>query len=455
MESAFLLLISKAVSLGRQGILSLLHAGLTEKDFEPDLDSKEFFLYISKYVKEYSDAPSPDTLLGELGIQLPEAPIEPLAFWVSKVKELILHLTMESKLSIVTTLMDEGRTFEAWEALENSATSLRSLRKEKTKGPVSIFGAEGPLGDVKKRYLRLKAGERGVPVPWPTWDEAMRGLWPEEFVLLVARTGVGKTWALLCWAIHAWRLGHNVLFVTTELSHETIAFRTLALKFGMDYSKMRTGKLPSLHEAKFLMALDNPYEPKPSVFDTDGNRIPTPMTSDFWLVGGDHTGSIGALDAVVEELKPDLLLVDGMYLFKAPGVGRTEKMATLFNDFKILLIRHKIPGIVTHQMNRDGAKKKSLGGGMRLEHISLSDNAGWVSDYVFALTQTKEQNSDGEMTLIPLKHREVVISKLLVNWKFDVMDFTEAADNGPRPERPKYYSPSAGYKQKPDKNIPF
>ena len=321
---------------------------------------------------------------------------------------------MERETQAMASLLEQGDTDVAYRLWSDQISEFRALREHKEAGAVAVLSKENRQRQ-KEKYLAMQAGARGVPLPWPSLDNRMRGLWPEELMMLVARTGVGKTWALLVCAIHAWRKGKRVLFVTTELSQETITSRATAVYQKLDYSAFRRGRMAKYQELSFLDWSDT---------------APESDVTGFYMVGGDFKFNMIALEAAIEDVEPDLLLVDGIYLFEGKGRDRSSRAADNFNQVKMLLKRRKIPGIISTQLNREATKPKDKGGGPKLEHISLSDAGGWNADYAFALTQTKEQKSNKEATILKLKGREVELrDSFTTNWNFEEMDFTESTQS--------------------------
>ena len=414
MSDPFLLTVAKAVDIGRHGIASLIKQGFTVDDFAANADAAVTFKYLLDYHAHYTDSPTPATIKGEIDVDLPAAPPEPLSFWRDKVREIRLHKELIQASHHFESLLDLGQTEDAFKFLGEAHVQLRALQQHKEAGVIPVFARE-LRQRVKQRYELMRSGVYGVPCPWPSLNKRMTGMWPEELCLLVARTGVGKTWALLVWAIHAWRKGHRVLFVTTELSQETITTRSAALDLNLEYDRFRRGRLTKFDHQSFVEWADAP--------DTD-------MPDGFYQIGGDFKFDIATLEAAIDEVKPDILLIDGVYLFEGQGRNRSERAADNFNQVKMLLKRKHIPGVVSTQLNRQAAKPKKKGGGAQVHHISLSDAGGWNADYILALEQTQDQKAQGEMTIKPLKGREVPLPEILSNWRFDNMDFTEVKKAG-------------------------
>jgi replicative DNA helicase len=264
---------------------------------------------------------------------------------------------------------------------------------------------------VRAKYLAIKNGATGVPFPWSKLNIETLGMWPEDLILFVARTSVGKTWALILTGLHAWEKGYKVLFVTTEMRVLAVQQRLMAMKLKLPYEMFRKGMLHPNDEKALEEAIE----------ELEGKE-------GFDIIGGDFDFRLESVDAAIEDSDPALTLVDGAYLLEAPGRNRTEKAAYVFNALKRSAKRHQIPIVVTTQFNRSA--KKSKADSNALENIGLTDVAGWNADMAFALYQTKDQKQGKKLGVKPMKTREAVIRKFEVNWDLDLMNFTDIAGGG-------------------------
>ena len=91
-----------------------------------------------------------------------------------------------------------------------------------------------PSVDIIKSNNRMKvfADKSSNPDKWfiPTGFEQLDeiiGGWQmgEDFIVLVARTGQGKSWLLVKSMEHAWQIGKNVGYVSPEMSADKIGYR--------------------------------------------------------------------------------------------------------------------------------------------------------------------------------------------------------------------------------------
>lgn len=109
-------------------------------------------------------------------------------------------------------LLEEGTTREAY-ALAQSFSS-------------KVVKGDTPRG-IQLLDVSLYEEKESDGVPLPSWGDAMgeRALGRSNFMLLAARTGVGKSWLLLMAAMDAIQAGWDVVFYSLEMSAEEQAKR--------------------------------------------------------------------------------------------------------------------------------------------------------------------------------------------------------------------------------------
>lgn len=356
------------------------------------------------YLKRYQMVPDAMIVEGKTNIKLPDPPQgQPPEFWTDEVLNRRLHGAIGDKLLAITKPF-KARDPQA--ALLEMETGLRELRKlgigsSKTERLTAL----GP--DFLEYYNKLKAGYRGILTPWPSVNEATLGFWPEDFVLYVARLGVGKTWALIIIANYVWSIQkRRVLFVTTEMGKEKIFQRWAAVNRRYPYNDLRRAQLSAFAEQKMIDWIDE-------VQKEEG----------LYVIGGDFDFRIESLEAAIEECEPDVVFVDGAYLLKVKGEGRVERAANGFDELKRTAKRNHIPLVASTQFNREvkGNKLASVGP----EKIALSDAAGWNADLIYGLVRTEDMKKDKRMVQLPLKFREGEGEEIETHWDFDTMNFDE------------------------------
>jgi len=382
------------------------------------------YKFVREYVRDYKAIPDPGMVHGKTNVKLPDPPPAPPLFFIDEILNRQLHGELGKYLKEIIGHYEARDPKQAYQAYEEG---LRELRKLDT-GQAKTIALPSLAPEFLDYYDRLKAGETGILTPWPTINEATLGFWPEDFVLFVARLGVGKTWTLVLLANYAWHVcKKKVLFATTEMSRIKILQRWVAVHYRLAYNDLRRGRLDAFAEKKMRDGLE-------AIQDAEGLDI----------IGGDFDFRIESLEAAIEYAEPDILFVDGAYLLRTSGDGRFEKAANSFDELKRVAKRNGIPVVSSTQFNRQVKQDKV--NSASVEKIAMSDAAGWNADLIYALLQSEDMKKDRRMLFKPMKFREGSGEEVETWWDFEVMNFDELpkGPSGPGPAIPSGTSGGGG-----------
>lgn len=376
-------------------------------------EGRQAFEFIVDYLQKYGQLPTPDFVLGKTGVSLDDT-ADPVLALINEVNNRHLHMKIQAGLKEVIEKQEARNPGEAYLTLEKLLADLRS--EQIGSANVESIWKLGP--DIKAYYERIKSGERGIQTMWPTINDATLGFWPEDLVLFVARVGIGKTWTAVHLAHHAWstpmpKTGKQcrVLFITTEVSRMRIGMRFLAARLKLPYGDFTHGRLSTFKEFDVFKAIEDLY-------NQEG----------LYIIGGDFDFQVESVASAIETAKPDLVVLDGVYLLRVAGANRTERMANAFDEVKRMAKRKRVPIIITTQFNRE--VKKDIAKTVQVESIALSDVGAWNADLIFGLIQTDDMRAQRQMMFKPLKIREGEGKEITVNWDFENMDFSELNQNG-------------------------
>lgn len=211
-----------------------------------------------------------------------------------------------------------------------------------------------------------------IPTGFEELDEITGG-WQrgEEFAVLFARTGQGKSWILIKTLEHAWRIGKRVGLIEPEMSAIKTGYRFDTLSGNISNSALTRGDDAPDYE-KYIEQLSK-------------NEIPFFVASpkDFR-----RNITVSKLRAFIESNKLDILGVDGISYLKDErkqrGDNRTTGLTNISEDLMDLSIELKIPIIVVCQSNREGAKDDDA---PDLENIRDSDGIAYNASTVIAARQ--------------------------------------------------------------------
>ncbi len=411
-------LVAAILAGGKMAYEKALSRGITERRLEGE--GALAFHFLHNYVQKYEGSwPSDDMIFGWTQVLL-EPPDNSLDFFIDSVHKRNLQNRIVFGLRETNAFLEKIEPERAFAHLLKLVSDLTAERAD-TLAVESLFKI-GP--EVLQYYEDIKAGKRGIQTPWDGVNDCTFGFWPEDLCIFVARLGIGKTWSAVLIAHHAWAVQNKrVLFITTEVSRMRIYMRFVAVQERLPYTELTHGRLAmgkGASEERFRKA----------VVDLQNRE-------GFYIVGGDFDFQLDSVLSAIEMAKPDLLVIDGVYLLRVQGATRTERMANIFDEMKRIAKRKKVPTVITTQLNREAKKDAEKGKLKQLsaDNIAMSDVGGWNADLIFGLTQSPEQHEDHMMNMQALKVREGRGRNFICNWNFERMDFTQT--DGPPVKGPK------------------
>ena len=292
-------------------------------------------------------------------------------------------------------------------------------RFEKTRDEAESFGSGGPVGAqtiglevVDRIEWQLTASEpEAVQVGLESFDRDIGGLFKSELIILAARPSVGKTAIALQVADHVAEMG-PVLFVSLEMSEETLVKRLLCQRAGIDGSRLRRGGATKYDIKRLRAACSN---------------RPLSILHDTGLTFGD-------IRRTARRMKRgaglSLLVVDYLSLVKTPSNNRTprhEQVATMSREFQKLSRELEIPVMVLAQLNREA--DKSNDSRPRLSHLRESGAIEQDADIVLLLHRpelySNDQDDRGKAELIVAKNRNGETGNFDLDFKAETITFGE------------------------------
>jgi len=214
-------------------------------------------------------------------------------------------------------------------------------------------------------YDRIARGERVCVATWP-WAPIQAktlGIRDSDYIIFYGRPKSMKSW-VLCYLI-AWYIGCGlrVLIYTKEMPPDEVFERIGCILAGVDYEHFTIGTLTPEEGIRIRLVNDVLQQQRE-------NR------SIICLSGQDARGrdTVMWLEAKVEKYGPHLVAVDGLYLM-TPAIAlkqRHERIASISQDFRQMILRRRVPGIATVQANRKAAENEDS----NTEEVAFSDSLG-------------------------------------------------------------------------------
>lgn len=355
-------ILSRVLKEKNASILTL--NGITEDYF---ITYAEEYSYIMNHLHNYGNVPDKETFLSKFPNFAIVDVTESDAYLIETFNEEHLYsLTVPVINKLAEIIQTDSRA-----AVEYLQSQLPMLTVNNVViGKDIISAATERLDEWKER--RENKDKFCIPTGFKELDEITGG-WQrgEEFAVIFARTGQGKSWVLIKTLEHAWKLGMRVGLVEPEMSATKTGYRFDTLSANMSNTSLTRGDdIPEYEKyIEDLVKKDVPF------------FVTTPK--DFR-----RNITVSKLKSFIESNKLDILGIDGISYLKDErkqnGDNRTTALTNISEDLMDLSIELKIPIIVVCQSNREGAKEDDA---PDLENIRDSDGIAYNSSTVIAARQ--------------------------------------------------------------------
>ncbi len=270
-----------------------------------------------------------------------------------------------------------------------------------------------------QRFQEYRARERGenigIQTPYETWNEITLGLQPEDFILITARPNVGKTFFILWNAIHvAYKEMQRALFFTKEMSIAAMGRRHDAMYFGLPWREFRKGMMTPQDKGRYKAGLKDLRRKKKR--DEVGELI---MVSDAKM-------TTATIDAKIEQLKPDAVFIDGLYLVQdeAHTSDKYVRVANVSQEIKAVAQSHSVPIVGTSQIHRVQGNLEKSWQALTLADLAFTDALAQDTDVVWCLIRTMLMKENKQLFAKNLKIREDEARDFGVSWDLGTMQDT-------------------------------
>lgn len=332
---------------------------------------------------------------------------ENLKYWCGELRKKVRHNHIADSVEKAAERLQDYDSDEAYTIMKRTISYIESEVTE-----TSDVDITKDTESRKEAYLKKKQnkGMQGLPTGFNKLDYITKGLKNETLTTIIANTGIGKTWLEIIIGAYLQLHNYRVLQGVTEMSEDIMRDRYEAVLFSMcygedfNYNAFKSGALSLKTEKLYFEFLENDLP----------NFEPLYITT--------ATGVMG-LSADIDKYDPDVIFIDSAYLMEDDQGAKDDwlRVAHITRDLKKLAKRCKKPIIINTQADKNTSKKT----GPEIDSIMYTQAIGQDSDDVWALFRDEIMRNDNEMALKILKQREGNLGRIMLNWNFDVMDFSE------------------------------
>jgi KaiC/GvpD/RAD55 family RecA-like ATPase len=239
----------------------------------------------------------------------------------------------------------------------------------------------------------------GLPTGFKKIDEATAGLQGGQLITIIAPPKTGKSQIALRIAANVHAAGKVPLFQSFEMNNHEQALRFNAMCAHISTANLRQGKLKADEEDRLLAHLD---------------AMQTAQS--FHFVDAVNGLTIDSLVAKADQLVPDILIVDGVYLMLDQVTGEANTPQALTNitrGLKRVAQKFDIPVIITTQT----LLWKMKGGKVSADSIGYSSSFFQDSDVILGLDPI--ETDDELRTLRVVQSRNSAPESTTITWKWD------------------------------------
>lgn len=357
-----------------------INAGMLTDDYQ------KAWTWVVKIKRQHGNPPSLQVLQQKFpDLDLSPARSRDVPLLVSEIKQRKKLIDFHEALEEASSLASHGvDNLDA--AMASLQTKLNGFHLNNGEASlVDLFSRQAKRRLIKDLKARRGGKMIGIPTGLKRFDYITGGLVKRKMIVVMARTGVGKSWMNLLFVASAIMNGQKVVLYPLEMTLEETALRLYTIfsqkMFGPSKAlknlDLTMGRFSPKKVVQLLNALEDRYEGQ--LFVADIASLADPYTPE-------------RIEADMELYKPDLYWIDYLTLMKAPngrsGAEDYTSIKSLSNAVKGIAQRQGCVGGCSVQVNREAMKIRSFL--PRIEHISFGDSIGHDADQIVSLGRQNE-----------------------------------------------------------------
>jgi len=386
-------LVSKVIR--DRDIIPALQRGVNESWFLDD-DNRKAWSFVRKHYGEYSEVPTAVTVKDHYP-----------NYKVLDVQDNIEYL-LDTMVDFRRRLLTRQGLEIAVEQLQDNNHDAALLAMEAT---ITKVNEQGILGtheidltkNTEQRYKDYQALQNeeflGIPTGFSKIDEATAGLQGGQLITIIAPPKTGKSQIALKMALNVHSQGFIPMFQSFEMNNHEQQQRHDAMRANISHGRLRRGKLLPAEEDRYIDVL-NKMETEPS----------------FHLIDAVNGITVSSLAAKIEQTKPDIVFVDGVYLMLDEVSGEMNTPQAITNvtrSLKRLAQRINKPIIITTQT----LLWKMRAGKVTADSIGYSSSFFQDSDVILGLEPVEE---DEDIRLLKIvASRNCGPSETALTWRWE------------------------------------
>lgn len=255
----------------------------------------------------------------------------------------------------------------------------------------------------------------GIPTGFKFIDDVTGGLQPEQFIVLIGPDKSGKSSIAMRMAISANDFGAKVMLESFEMSNREQEARHDAIRGGFNPNQLLWGQATGPEKQRLEKALRRAENNSP-----------------FLLVHDMGSRSLSGMIAKAQQNKPDLLIIDGVYLMDAEmpdfeaGSTSTVPLSKISRACKYLAQELKIPIFVTTQALRGNWSVKQ---GLTSRAVGYTSAFSQDCDVMLGIEPADDDNI-AKLRVVSGRHVGKHMAYITFDWDTGTIEERENWDGG-------------------------
>lgn len=407
-------LVSKVIE--DRSIIPVIERGIRD-DWIVDDDLRRVWKFVREHYAEYREVPSVVAVVDNFPNFRCLKVEDNLDYLIDKMVEFRRRTLTRNGLELVIEKIEKN---DHESALNEMSKTITVVNNQGVIGTTHIDLTKDP----ELRFNEYESVQNhellGVPTGFEKIDEATAGFQGGQLITVIAPPKTGKSQIALKMAINVHQSGKTPMFQSFEMSNREQSQRHDAMRAHVSSARLRRGKLNATEEERYQDLLETMKDEHP-----------------FHLVDAVNGLTIDSLIAKAEQLNPDILFVDGVYLMLDQVTGESNTPQALTNitrGLKRVAQRLDIPIVITTQT----LLWKMRGGKVTADSIGYSSSFFQDSDVILGLEPIED---DEEIRLLKIvQSRNCPPSETTITWKWDTGCFHDEIED----ENCKFCTPWGG-----------
>lgn len=400
-------LISRAVR--ERNITPLLEAGVQAGWFV-NPECKAVWKWLVEHWSTYGEVATPTSVKDEF----PNFPLlkvdDTLDYLLDRFIAYRRYVKVEDAIQSAAEMLSTTNDHEA--ALTVIQKRIEEIHQEGIPGTSDLHLDRDPLKRFEEyEEMENSSGMLGLPTGFLKIDEATAGLQGGQLITVIAPPKTGKSQILLQTGINIHEAGHNVLFQSFEMSNSEQQTRHDSMRAKIPHNDLRRRILSGPDKRAYKTMLLHMES----------------MTNPFTLTDALHGITVSALAAKVNQVQPDVVFVDGVYLMQDEQTGESNTPQALTNitrSLKRMAQRMDIPVVISTQT----LLWKMKGGKVSADSIGYSSSFFQDSDVILGLQEVPEDDEVRELRIVASRNCGPDSTVLIWRWNTGCFHDEEDAD---------------------------